>query len=369
MGYPGEDVFIDETYAISRSGAVAGINGPHGRVVGSQAGASSGDKHVDAASVCEQNHSLLCSQWITIAGLRIEGGGHDGAINLEIGGNHWRIVNNIASAATAPETARSGGIAGDGLDTQILGNTIRDIDSPDPGLQNHGIYIDGPGSYRVEYNYIHDVPGGSGFQVYGDETPTVSYIADNVLFAHNWVDHVTKYCVNLSDNSGSGFVVYDNISAHCGMAGFRVNSPFLKDARIYNNTFYAGDSQGKPDFGAIVIDSKLQDDALDVRNNIFNPRQGMAYMGGDAALRKPTAAAHFANNQYFLGTGEHRFDPASLTVQPNFVDPSSCDFRLLSIGQAGGDGSPAVRAVVQDDFEFIRYKNSHPIAIGAYAHE
>jgi hypothetical protein len=301
--------------------------------------------------------------------LRIEGGGDDGAINLEIGDNHWRVINNILTAATARETARSGCVTGDGIDAVILGNTIAEVDAPDPGLQNHGIYIDGPGSYRVGYNYIHDVPGGSGFQVYGDETPTGSTIANDVLFDHNWGDHVTKYCVNLSDNSGSRFRIYDNVSAYCGMAGLRINSPVLHDARIYNNTFFAGDDASKPDFGVIVVDSKLQGGALDIRNNIFMPAGQVPYMGGDNPLIGPTPSAHFSNDLYFGGTGAHSFDSASVSADPGFFDSGSCDFHLNLASPAPADSSLAVRALVLDDFKFTPHQGNRSYDIGGYSHD
>ncbi len=63
MGYPGEDVFIDETYAVSPRGAIAGINGPHGITVHRAASdAVATTRSSDDPSVCEENHHLLCSQ-------------------------------------------------------------------------------------------------------------------------------------------------------------------------------------------------------------------------------------------------------------------------------------------------------------------
>ena len=364
MGYPGEDIFINETYAVSRGGAMAGINGPHGHVVPRLAADRSGEDR----SVCEQNPKLSCSQWITIADLRIEGGGNDGPVNLEIGGNHWRVINNTLTASTAHATARAGGVTGDGLDAVILGNTIHSIDSPDPGLENHGIYIDGPGSYRVEYNYIYDVPGGSGFQIYGDETPTGSYLSGNLLFAHNWIDNVAKYCINLSDNSATNITVADNISLQCGMAGFRTNSSFLHGARIYNNTFYAGDTPRDSHYALMVIDSPLQDGALDLKNNLFASYHAIPIMGGDASQSASTSAVRFANNLYPPGEGTHLFDPDALAADPDFVNAEACDFHLNSKSKAIHHGSPDVADVVVDDFDLQPHLAGHAYDIGAYSY-
>jgi hypothetical protein len=321
MGYPGEDVFINETYAVSPAGALAGINGPHGMT--SPNTLPAGDPRI-----CEQNSALLCSQWITITNLRIEGGGHDGAVNLEIGGNHWRVINNVLTAATAPPSARSGGIAGDGLDAVILGNTVHAIDSPDPGLQNHGIYIDGPGSYEIAYNSIYDVPGGSGFQVYGDETPTGSFVTNHVSFHHNWINNVAKYCINLADNSGSDFQIDGNVSSTCGMAGLRINSSTLDRARIYNNTFYNTDTRKDMHYGAVVMDLSPKDGAVEIRDNIFVPSPGTPYAGGDALAAAFYSSTHFLHNLYFAGQGAIDFDPDPVLTDPLFVNPSACNFHL-----------------------------------------
>lgn len=319
MGYPGEDVFIDETDSVAPAGALAGINGPHGFT--SPNVVPPGDPRI-----CEQNRALLCSQWITITNLRVEGGGHDGAINLEIGGNHWRVVNNVLTAATGAPNARSGGITGDGLDAVILGNTVHEIDSPDPGLQNHGIYIDGPGSYEIAYNYIYDVLDGSGFQVYGDETPTNSFVTNHVSFHHNWIDNVAKYCINLADNSGSDFLIYGNVSSSCGIAGLRINSTTLDRARIYNNTFYNTDTRRDTHYGAVAMDMSPRDGAVEIRDNIFVPSPGTPYAGGDAPATAFSSSTHFLHNLYFAGKGAIDFDPNPVVADPLFASPSTCNF-------------------------------------------
>jgi Right handed beta helix region len=367
MGYPGEDVFIDETFAVSHRGAIAGINGPHGAVLHRAIQNAQPNHHEHGhPEACEQNGMLLCSQWITIADLRIEGGGDDGPVNLEIGGNHWRVVNNSLSAETGQPSARSGGITGDGIDAVLLGNTVHNINSPDPGLENHGIYIDGPGSYKVEYNYIHDVPGGSGFQIYGDETATGSYVTNNVIFSHNWIDHVAKYCVNLADNSGSGVTVFDNVSSFCGMAGLRINSSSLRGAKVYNNTFFASDSSGDDHYGAIVIDSKLGKAAVEAMNNIFMPLPHMPYMGGDTALLKPTPVAHFTNNLYSGGGGSLEFDVSPITETPVFANAVTCDFHLGPTSGVTGLGSRTVKNTVTNDFDLNPYKPGLTYDLGAY---
>ena len=50
--------------------------------------------------------------FVTIADLRIESGGDEGPIAVQIAGDHWRIVNNELSAASATNTAKAAAING-----------------------------------------------------------------------------------------------------------------------------------------------------------------------------------------------------------------------------------------------------------------
>jgi hypothetical protein len=252
------------------------------------------------------------------------------------------------------------------LDAFLVGNAVSDIDSPDPGLQNHGIYIDGPGSYRIEYNYIHDVPGGSGFQMYGDETPTKSYITNDLNFNHNWIDHVEKYCINLADNSGRGFKILDNVSSFCGKAGLRIHSPHLRDAKIYNNTFYATDMSDDPHYGAIVIDSLLKNHAAEIRDNIFVPTNGTPYMGGDAPVMRPASTVTFRHNLYSAGAGSPTFEMNPIVRDPNFVDAAACDFHLQPRSATVGYRTHTLPYPDDFDFDLRQDSKDEPRREGAY---
>src|SRR6185312_2792345 len=87
MAYPNEDVFIDMNgpTAPTKKGAISGVDTTQG---------------------------IAGGHWVTIADLRIESGGNAGVIATQIDGDHWRIVNNELSAATATNTAKAGGING-----------------------------------------------------------------------------------------------------------------------------------------------------------------------------------------------------------------------------------------------------------------
>jgi hypothetical protein len=348
MGYPAEDVFIDETYSISHQGAIAGVNG--------------GVLHN-----CGIGKNRICGEWVTIADLRIEGGGHDGPVNLEIAGDHWRVINNILTARTGSASARAGGVTGDGTDVVILGNEIADVDSPDKGLQNHGIYIDGLGSYRVEYNFIHNIPGGSGIQIYSDETPNGDYRVNDVVLSHNWISDVAKYCINLADHSGSGFKVFANVSSSCGMAGIRINSSELHDARIFNNTFFEGNTRRDSHYGVITIDSSLQANAITFINNIFVPASSTPYMGGDEPILNQSRSAVFSDNLYFGGLGNPVFDSHPILQDPLFVDAHRGDFHLQPGSGAILSGSSAVNGVVNSGYDLGVFLTEKQHDVGAYS--
>src|SRR6185437_15302214 len=92
---------------------------------------------VDATSTQDPNGGIAGSDsadrmnndagtWVVVADLKIEGGGYDGPVDLELGGDNWRVVNNEITATTG-KNGKMGGITGDGQNSFWLGNDIHDI--------------------------------------------------------------------------------------------------------------------------------------------------------------------------------------------------------------------------------------------------
>ncbi|MHB8660982.1 MAG: choice-of-anchor Q domain-containing protein, partial [Minisyncoccota bacterium] len=335
MGYPGAtEPFINATYANDGSGGVAGINGYNYQTCGSAQNAP-------------------CSQWSTVVDLKIEGGGYDGPVDLEIYGNHWRVVNNELTAATATSAARSGGIAGNGTGVFLYGNYIHDIDSPDPGLENHGIYIDNDGSYDIGYNYIKDVRDGNGFQMYTYGFLSTTQYTQNVVFHHNWIQNVAKHGLNIADGTKSGIVIYDNLIMNSADAGMRFNTNTLQGAKVYNNTFYISNAaQYSSSYGMIMNEWNLPSNALDIENNIFIPTAIGTAPGAYSLynLDSISGSGTIKNNLWYNGTGSYTSDTAPITGNPLFVNPGT-DFHLTSGSAAIDTGSSAVSSVVTDDYD------------------
>lgn len=356
MGYPGATgsavPFISAPYSKNSSGAVSGS---------------------DTSST---------SPYIVVANLRINGGGGDGAVNAQIMSNYARVVNNNLSATTAQSAARAGCIAGDGYHMEILGNSCHDVNSPDSGLENHGVYIDAAGSDEIAYNFLYDINDGNGVQLYNSQsvTPTI----DNVAIHHNWIYNVAKHGVNVADTSGTGIQVYDNIIANTADGGIRFNSSDLRGCKVFNNTFYNTDVSGNPGYGAIMNDWTLAPGAVTFANNIFYIANGTPFLGGSGGV--DSSGATFSNNVFYGGSDistASALDPHAIVADPLFeaapaplVTPASPTnqlaiapsqafslgyFALQSKSPALGAGSTGVSLLVHDDFALVPVGASYDI--------
>ncbi|HEX6833431.1 MAG TPA: right-handed parallel beta-helix repeat-containing protein [Rudaea sp.] len=338
MAYPGENVFVDVAGNVGKKGAISGVD----------------------------TTSFAGGKWITIAGLRIESGGNAGVICVQIAGDHWRIVDNELTAATATNNALAAGINGNATNAFWVGNHIHDI-AGGAAQENHGIYIDGDGSYEIAYNTIDHVAGGSGMQVYvngenGSDT------ASNVSFHHNIVHDISKHGINIADGSMNNFRIWNNIVYNTAYANLRFITNVLHGAKIFNNTFYNAVTSGNTSYGAITSDDNLPSDALDLENNIFVPHAAMHYSGGDVPLA--AGVGTIRNNLWFGGSGAHAFDTHAITTDPAFADAAQADFHLRNSGGAVEAGSASVAALVANDFDVVV---ARPVGtgfdIGAYEYD
>lgn len=330
MGYPGEDVHIYQPYDAEleksgTTGAISAVNGISFPGMG---------------------------EWVTISNLRIEAGGHNGAINTQIQGNHWRIVNNELTAATAinNDDAKAGGIVGNGHGEIWMGNSIHDVFCGPAGtgpLHNHGIYIDGDGSYEIAYNVIEDIPGGSGFQIYANGS-NGSSTAGNISFHHNLIRRVGKHGINLADGSSKDIMIYNNVITDTSRAGLRINSVNLRLARVYNNTFYNTNTDRKPGYGAIMNDWHLPPDALDLQNNIFVPASGTQYAAGSVGFSGNVGIIN--RNFWHQGNGNYHFDrsPRTGNLKP---DNGQVVFSLHAKSGTVDTGSSDVGWLITNDYD------------------
>lgn len=346
MGYPGEDVFIYQPY---------------------ETGAGKSRSKGGITAINAQDYPGL-GQWVTISNLRIEAGGSNGVINVQIQGNHWRIVNNELTAATAVKNsdAKAGGIAGNGFGETWLGNHIHDIYCGPPNaspLQNHGIYIDGEGKYEIAYNVIENIPGGSGFQTYVNGT-NGSNTTGNINLHHNLIRVIGKHGINLADGTKDGVKIFNNIVADIQYAGLRFNTTQLRNARIYNNTFYNTNLARKGTYGAIMNDWKLPTDAIDMQNNIVEPSSGTHYTGGTVGFGDKVGTIN--RNFWYGGKGSTQLDVYPQSGELRFVNEGK-DFHVREGSWTIDAGSQTVSHLVANDYDITtRRPQGLGFDIGAY---
>jgi hypothetical protein len=297
--------------------------------------------------------------WVTIAGLHVEGDGTAGMVALQVESDHWRIVNNeLTSPNTAGATVTAGGVNGDGTNIAVLGNAIHDITGSNG--ESHGVYMDGDGSYEIAYNVIYNVASGYGIQAYNNTGPSPT--TSHVHVHHNLVHDITgKGCMNIADGSASDFEYWDNVCYNINLACLRFNvSGTLTGAKFFNNTFY---NCGKGDAfdGAIDSDWALISPAdATIVNNIVWAATGVPYTGGSG---NGFATGVFVSNLWYNATGAPT-GSGNVSANPSFVAAGS-DFHLGTGSPAVGVGSSSVSGLVTNNYD-LAPSSGKPYDIGAY---
>ena len=363
MGYPSENVQISQVLTANTATAPGG-----------------GITSADSA-----RQSIGCGAGMTITNLQIESGRNDGMISTQAGynlnafnGTNWRIVNNemTGKSATYNQNAKGAGATGSGNGIVIVGNHVHDvycgqkIFGDNGPLQNHGVYIDGTGSYEVAYNNIENIFGGNGIQTFSSSGTDIT----NVKIHHNLVHDVNKFGLNISAQSTTGFSIYNNVIYNTALSGLALQassgSP-LSGAKIYNNTIFNTvigpfglTSAGN--HGVVLDNGSLISTSLDMRNNIFVASPGTAYVSGPLL-----GFGTFTNNLWFGGIGPYpdsSVTTSSLSLDPLFVSTTSTppDLHLRASSPAVDAGSNAVSSTVINDFDAMSRPVGAGFDIGAY---
>jgi hypothetical protein len=300
----------------------------------------------------------VSGEYVAISNLHLEASAtaaSDAApINLQYSAGPWRIVNNELgpwpSTLAAPNNAKAGGISGEGLGVQILGNDIHDIacaqgQASNP-LENHAIYIDDDGAYEIAWNVIERIPGGNGLQVFTNGG--FSTVTNNIAFHHNILDGIGKHGINLADGSGSNIRIWNNLVANVQFSGLRFNTTDLQGAKIWSNTFYNTSIKGAPNlYGVVSNDWNLPAGSVSFVDNIFYAAPHTTFLGGSVGFSGTEGS--WASDLWFNGTdGVPAFATAAKTGDPKFVAAGS-DYRPGAGSAAIGTGSASVNSLVKDD--------------------
>jgi hypothetical protein len=236
----------------------------------------------------------------------------------------------------------------------MLGNWGHDVfDKPDGAtdLENHGVYIGGPGTYEVAYNVFSNIQGGNGIQINGNPPVT------QLRIHHNLIQGVGKHGLNFTDGSGTDVWAWNNIIVHTAYAGVRFGDDATRNLKLYNNTFFdTGTIGDTPSSGALTNDTNTAPNQFEVRNNIFVPHAGSSYAAG-CCNPSFTGAGVLTHNLFFGGQGATAFSSDSMVADPLFVSttPGAEDFHLRPQSPALDQGTGmGASAVVKDDFEVVK---------------
>jgi len=351
IGYPTENAFINMDHTANSS-----VEG----------GISSADR---------ARQDLGCGAWVTVADLRLESGGREGMITTQAGyanpaGSHWRVVNNELTAVSVDPNspAKGAGVSGSGVGQLFYGNYIHDVHGGTPEHENHGFYVDGSGSYDIAYNWLKNISGGNGINVYGSSGTD----PDNIQFHHNVIDGVGKHGLNIADGATHDLNFYDNLLYNIANYCLRYNTDSLSGngVKVWNNTFYnCGTVRDDFGYGAVVANTwgPLSSSRSSVYNNIFvSATSGPDYLGGD------TIGAVDSNLYYGTSdTTSYSSDSHAVVSSPLFTSttPGLENFVLQAASPAGNAGTASVASLLQFKRDLsldVTQPQGGLYAIGAY---
>jgi hypothetical protein len=192
------------------------------------------------------NSDLGYGRYWSVSGLHIDGSALslDGPINMQASAqtvkHDIRIVGNELgpwpTTLTAPNDAKSAGIAGDTYGGELLFNYIHDIDGDHTAQQNHGLYLDGAQhsarDVTIAYNWVKNATGGSCMQTHNQTAPDN---IQNISVHHNVLDNCVKYGFNI--DVAQSVNLYDNLIINSGVASIAWDTPAATPAiYITHNT-------------------------------------------------------------------------------------------------------------------------------------
>lgn len=292
-------------------------------------------------------------------------------INLQSNGDYWLVHNNELgpwpSTLVTPNNAKAGGMAGSGVNVEICFNHIHDIDcdanNPDTSaLENHGIYIDegitAPSTnIEIGWNWIHDVPGGSGIQWRDAESGLMTGMSTH----DNWIETTEKYGLNFGIGTKS-VNAWNNVirGAQRNAMRWDVNVATGSVFNLVHNLIFQERSTSAYRFAITKESSSMTAGVCNVNHNII-VLEGVASIsnGGEITTYHDltgggASAAVVDQNLYFdtngIDTTPDTKDTRAIYGDPLFTSLLESDFTLAA-------GSPALNActvaeVIGIEFDF-----------------
>jgi hypothetical protein len=306
--------------------------------------------------------------------------------NQQSGTGPWRVVNNEIGPWPALDDARAGGYSGGGSGTKLLGNYIHDIrricDTTNAGtaefnsascpanvgngetLLNHGMYIDGGADgTEIGYNIILNVLEGNLIQTF-DSLGEDGVL--NTLIHHNWLENAGKHGLNISNGTGEGLIVFNNVIIGAKNAGIRLNIAYTPiSGGIAYNTLYKNDYIGNQAGQIATTYNTSVTGSLLITDNIVHTNN------------KTNTVFYSANsNDGFLSWGKNIYFNGSLNpvngtgtvlvTDPLLENPAANNFTLLENSPAIDAAAPVTGVTILDDFLTNPRPNGTVTDIGAY---
>lgn len=315
-------------------------------------------------------------QYVSISDFHIETGAaaaqDAGPVNLQNGANFWRVFDCECgpwpSTLVSPANARSSAIGGQGINVIIAFNDCHDIDcdANNPGssaLENHGMYMGGASggafdaaSQNVEicYNWVHNIPGGSGIQFYWQGSSGGAYttsVFTGIKIHHNFVDTVKKYGINMSKSTVSGDI-YLNIITNTGLNGMRFEGlSYSAGVNLFNlnfeqNTVYSWNYRSSISDAGFLSEGYANTGTIKINHNMFVGgfgRAGTISWYSNGVFAGADSNVTMSQNLYYdyaatPFTGSAAKDSTPITASPLFTSKETGDFTC----QAGGAGINAL---------------------------
>jgi len=241
---------------------------------------------------------------------------------------------------------------------------------------------------EVGWNYVHDLFGGRGIEVYQELDGTYAESMTDVNVHDNWLENVRGEAITFYSGTspnllvGNNFIV-NNVLVNAGVGpssyssgqdatetvgilandGATNSSGVTTNNYFFNNTFYYTSSSSS---NCAMDLTNAAGTTLYPQNNIFDLNSNQAYY-----CETTYTSSNYGNVYYGNGSGPS-WDTGAINANPNFVNASAENFQLSSGSPAIGVGVSIPSAVpfLQANYDIASYPiPSSGVSMGAYQFE
>jgi len=241
---------------------------------------------------------------------------------------------------------------------------------------------------EVGWNYIHDLFGGRGVEVYQELDGTYAEAMTDVNVHDNWLENVRGEAITFYSGTSPNLLVGNNfiinnvlVNAGVGPSSYSSGQDATETVGIlandgatnpsgtttnnyfFNNTFYYTSSSS----------SQCAMDLTNAAGTTLYPQNNIFYLNSNQAYycEATYTSSNYGNVYYGNGSGPS-WDTAAVNANPNFVNAGAENFQLSSGSPAIGVGVsiPSVVPFLQANYDFASYPiPSTSVSMGAYQYQ